>query len=52
VASREAQEQLVAALPGARLVVYVGAGHHVHWEEPARFAIELASFVRSLPDLE
>lgn len=52
VASREAQEQLVAAIPGARLVVYVGAGHHVHWEEPARFAIELASFVRSLPDLK
>jgi pimeloyl-ACP methyl ester carboxylesterase len=49
VASREAQEQLVAAIPGARFVVYGGAGHHVHWEEPARFAMELLSFVGSLP---
>lgn len=49
VASREVQEQLVAAIPSARLVVYAGAGHDLHWEEPARFAMELVSFVRSLP---
>lgn len=48
VASREVQEQLVAAIPKARLVVYAGAGHNPHWEEPARFAMELVSFVRSL----
>jgi len=49
VASREVQEQTVAAIPGARLVVYRGAGHHVHWEEPAHFAMDLLSFVGSLP---
>ena len=34
-----------AAIDGARLVVYPGAGHAVHWERPERFAADLANFV-------
>ena len=37
-------EALAAAIPRARLVVYAGAGHAVHWEEPARFAADLSAF--------
>lgn len=49
VATREAQEQLVSAIPDARLIIYPHAGHSPHWEEPKRFAADLAAFVRSLP---
>jgi non-heme chloroperoxidase len=36
------------AITGARLVVYENAGHALHWEEPERFAADLAAFVKSL----
>jgi non-heme chloroperoxidase len=45
---RPDQEALVAAIPGARLVVYPGAGHALHWEEPERFAADLTGFVEKL----
>ncbi len=48
VATREAQSQLVDAIPDARLIIYTGAGHSPHWEQPERFAADLASFVRGL----
>lgn len=38
------QEPLTAAIAGSRRVVYPGAGHGLHWEEPARFAADLAAF--------
>jgi non-heme chloroperoxidase len=38
------QEALAAAIPGSRLVVYSGAGHGPHWEEPERFASDLVTF--------
>ncbi|MDP8976990.1 MAG: alpha/beta hydrolase [Actinomycetota bacterium] len=49
VATRHAQQQLVDAIPDARLTIYRGAGHSPHWEQPERFAADLASFVRGLP---
>ena len=39
------QEPLAAAIAGSRRVVYPGAGHGLHWEEPAHFAADLATFV-------
>jgi pimeloyl-ACP methyl ester carboxylesterase len=46
--SRRDQDELLAAIPGSRLLVYDNAGHALHWEEPARFAADLVAFVESL----
>jgi pimeloyl-ACP methyl ester carboxylesterase len=35
-------------IPGSRLIVYERAGHAVHWEEPERFARDVAAFAREL----
>jgi non-heme chloroperoxidase len=45
---RNDQEALLAAIAGARFVVYPGTGHGVHWEEPAHFAADLVAFTESL----
>ena len=45
---RREQEALAAAIAGAQLVVYPGAGHGFHWEEPARFAADLVAFTAHL----
>jgi pimeloyl-ACP methyl ester carboxylesterase len=44
-ALRESQDRLLAAVSGARLLVYEGAGHTFHWEDPTRFAADLAAFL-------
>jgi non-heme chloroperoxidase len=41
---RADQDRILEAIRGARLVTYGGAGHALHWEEPARFARDLADF--------
>lgn len=41
---RSDQQALLEAIPGARLTVYESAGHGLHWEEPQRFAADLAAF--------
>jgi non-heme chloroperoxidase len=46
---RDEQDRLATAIPNARLVVYEGAGHSLHWEEPERLAGDLAAFVERLP---
>jgi non-heme chloroperoxidase len=46
--SRRDQDALLAAIAGSRLVVYENAGHGLHWEEPERFAADLAAFVQTL----
>jgi pimeloyl-ACP methyl ester carboxylesterase len=41
---RAEQAKLAAAIPDARLVAYRGAGHALHWEQPARVAADIAAF--------
>ena len=43
---REVQDELLDLLPEARLEVYEGVGHAVHWERPRRFAADVAAFSR------
>jgi pimeloyl-ACP methyl ester carboxylesterase len=45
---RSGQEALAAAIPGAELVTYAGAGHAVACELPARTAADLTAFARRL----
>lgn len=42
------QLQLMASLARAELREYRDAGHAAHWEEPARFAADVAGFAHSL----
>jgi pimeloyl-ACP methyl ester carboxylesterase len=45
---RADQDALAQAIPYSRLIIYRGVGHALHWEEPARFANELAAFTANL----
>ena len=44
--SRQEQERLTAAIPGARLIVYPETGHCPNWERPRRVADDLGALVR------
>jgi len=44
---RSDQDLLTAKIPGSRLIVYSGAGHDPHWEEPERFAADLTAFINA-----
>jgi pimeloyl-ACP methyl ester carboxylesterase len=46
IVSKEDQEELVKAIPGAKLVVHQGAGHVLYWEEPERVASDIAAFMQ------
>ena len=39
------QSALISAIPDSRLLIYSGAGHALHWEEPERFAADLMKFI-------
>jgi pimeloyl-ACP methyl ester carboxylesterase len=41
---RADQGHLLDTVRGSRLVIYEGAGHALHWEEPERFARDVADF--------
>jgi non-heme chloroperoxidase len=44
--SREDQEQLAAAIPGATLKVYPETGHAVHWDRPEQVVRDLEEFMK------
>lgn len=46
--TRADQESLHAAIEGAQLRVYQGTGHAPQWEEPERFAADIAAFIDGL----
>jgi pimeloyl-ACP methyl ester carboxylesterase len=39
------QAELARSLPRGRLLLYDGAGHSPHWEQPERFAADVATFL-------
>ena len=43
--SREDQDRLLAAIPGAQLINYAETGHCPNWERPELFAADLQSFL-------
>ncbi|HVK17444.1 MAG TPA: alpha/beta hydrolase [Fimbriiglobus sp.] len=42
------QAELARALPRGRLTLYDGVGHSPHWEQPERFAADVAEFLAAL----
>jgi non-heme chloroperoxidase len=46
-APRSNQETLLANIPNARLEIYVGGGHAIHWEDPERVATDLVAFIEN-----
>jgi non-heme chloroperoxidase len=46
--TRGDQDDLAATIAGAQLVIYPGSGHSPQWEEPERFAADLAAFCETL----
>jgi non-heme chloroperoxidase len=48
ILTRKDQEALAGAIVDSRLMVYGGAGHSPHWEQPDRFTSDLVAFIKDL----
>jgi pimeloyl-ACP methyl ester carboxylesterase len=46
--TRSMQDDLVARIPDAQLRIYEGMGHTPRWEDPDRFATDVAGFVKAI----
>jgi non-heme chloroperoxidase len=46
MASTSDQDKKLALIKNSKLLVYEGAGHGVHWEEPERFTSDLLNFIK------
>ena len=46
ICPKESQEILLKGIKNARLIVYEGTGHALHWEQPKKFADDLVAFVQ------
>ena len=46
-APRADQDRLLRAIKGSALATYEGAGHALHWEQPERFAADVATFAKA-----
>jgi non-heme chloroperoxidase len=49
ILSREDQERLAEAIPGATLKVYPETGHTVHWDRPEAVVRDLEAFMKDTP---
>jgi len=49
IIDRAATQALARSIRDSKLVEYDGIGHTPHWEDPARFAHDVATFVETLP---
>ena len=47
IIDRTATIALAQSIRDSKLVVYEGIGHTPHWEDPARFAHDVAAFVQA-----
>jgi pimeloyl-ACP methyl ester carboxylesterase len=45
-AQRADQQRILDAVSGSMLVSYEGAGHALHWEQPALFAADVERFAK------
>lgn len=48
VCFKKGQDLMASNIKKSKLVIYEGAGHALHWEEPKRFADDLQQFVQSM----
>jgi pimeloyl-ACP methyl ester carboxylesterase len=44
IVGRDAQVELLTRMPSATLITYAGVGHTPRWEDPSRFAADVAAF--------
>ena len=42
---REGREVLAAEIPHARIIIYPGTGHALHWDQPQQFMADLQAFL-------